>query len=65
MTKREAKRRAWLTACSYMESLLAAGWPYGHVDDADPEESEADLARLEAAMREILGFLEHRGRKAA
>jgi hypothetical protein len=54
MTKREAKKRAWFAAYQHLDGLLGAGWPYEIVDNAAPNESDADLERMHTAMREIV-----------
>lgn len=62
MTKREAKRLvAWCVA-----SLISNGQENGFVeeDDNGVERSEADRARMQAALDELADELERRGSKA-
>ncbi len=54
MTKREAKKAAWMAAAWALRNLIEDGWP----QEAD---SVADADRLKEAMESLIDFCSDRG----
>ena len=61
MTKKEAKRKAWSKAASWLQCLLDAGWPYEMMDNKEPDESETELMMMLSAMEDVIVYCDKRG----
>lgn len=55
MNKRQAKRRAWWSAAAVVQNALDSGW------EIESELTEADAARFEKALGEVVREMELKG----
>ena len=63
MTKKEAKRKAWVQLANWVQGYLDCGYPFETSGNWNSTEyaSGSDLVRMQEAMEDLILYCEKRG----